>query len=297
MKRNGQTDTDVLDSTDSLPAAALLAATAGGKGVGRKGASDDEKMHIFWRVFGGTILSIVALVVITVYNNMISSLNDLRAEVNRLHEARAELIKKDEFNTRLSNNYERIQGLQAQNNTQNATLTSLRTEIDGLKERLGRQAAELDAARKDTQTAVDGVRKDVTGIELLKDRVTAVEGLRKDMMAVDGLKERVATLLVDVKAVRDEAAKLRQDVDRNQTADQERKLRRDEQYRDLEKLVREFQAAVQDCQVKLARLEGLQATPAAAKPTVKPVSRTVPPKAADPEPKGGESAPPPRSKD
>src|SRR4051812_32032985 len=72
---------------------------------------DEEGMSLFWRVFGGTILSIVALVSITLYNNMSSSITELRAEVSREREARAELVKKDEFNARVTAQYERMRGI------------------------------------------------------------------------------------------------------------------------------------------------------------------------------------------
>ena len=55
---------------------------------------------MFWRVFGGTILSIFALVAVTLYNNQTNTINELRSEVNRSNEARAELVKKEEFNSR-----------------------------------------------------------------------------------------------------------------------------------------------------------------------------------------------------
>ena len=37
-------------------------------------------MSLFWRVFGGTILSIVALAAVTLYNNLSNGISDLRAE-------------------------------------------------------------------------------------------------------------------------------------------------------------------------------------------------------------------------
>lgn len=231
MKRSGRDDSGVYDSGDATPmlGAALLAGAAGKADPHPKGPkSDDERMHIFWRVFGGTILSIVALSAITLFNNLTSSISELRADITRLNEARAEMVKKDEFNTRISTSYERIQGLQAQNTAQNATLAGYRTELDGIKERMA-----------------------------------GVESVRKDLAVIEALKERLTTLAADAKVYRDEYQKLRQDVDKNQAADQERKTRRDEQHREVEKSLKEMLAAIQACEVKLARLEGQQAKPAA----------------------------------
>jgi chromosome segregation ATPase len=228
---------------------ALRAGGAAGKPAAPDKA-DDERLSLFWRVFGGTILSVTALVAITLFNNVMTTLSELRSEINKLNEHRAELVRKDEFNTRMSSNWDRIQNLQAQNNTQNATLTSHRTELDGYKERLTKQATDLEAARKDTAAVLDGLKKEAAA---------AVDGLKRDVAAIDVLKEKVSTLVVDAKAHREDYQKLRQDVDKNQAADQERKARRDEQYKELEKTLKEMQAAIQDCQVKLARLEGAAA--------------------------------------
>ena len=211
---------------------------------GKHEKKDEEKLSVFWRVFGGTLLSIGALIAITVYNNFTSTLSELRAELNKAHEARADLVRKDEFNSRLSNNYERLKGLEQQNSTQTATVTSLKTEVEGLKERLGKAAADLETARKD--------------------QAAAHEGLKKDLAALEVVKERLALAAADLKAARDDLVKLRQDVDKNQAYDLERRDRRDAQYKQLDETIKEFQKGLQDCREKLARLEGQYGPPGAA---------------------------------
>jgi uncharacterized membrane protein YccC len=222
-------------------------------------ATDDHKMSVFWRVFGATILSIVALVVITLFNNVTTSLGDLRAEVLKANEARAaavndlraeiargadaraDLIRKDEFNSRLTTQWTSVQNLQSQNNSQNATLTSLRTEIDGLKERLTRQTADADAVRKEHAAVAEAIKKDVAALELLKERLTAVAA--------------------DAAASREAVQKLREEANRNQAADQERKERRDALQKQTEDTLKDLARGVQDLREKLARLEGLTAPP------------------------------------
>jgi hypothetical protein len=54
-------------------------------------------VSMFWRVFGGTILSIAALAVITLYNHLNTSLAELRRDVNVQLETRAEYVKKAEL--------------------------------------------------------------------------------------------------------------------------------------------------------------------------------------------------------
>ena len=75
----------------------------------------EERLSIFWRVFGGTLLSIAALVVITVYNQFSTTLTDLRKELNQLYENRAELLRKDEFTTRLNSVWAGMKELQTAN--------------------------------------------------------------------------------------------------------------------------------------------------------------------------------------
>ena len=72
----------------------------------------DERLSLFWRVFGGTILSICALVAISLYNNLANSITELRGELSRVNEARGEMVKKEEFNSRTQSMWDRVQTLQ-----------------------------------------------------------------------------------------------------------------------------------------------------------------------------------------
>ena len=227
------------------------------------GKKDEEKLSLFWRVFGGTLLSIGALVAITVYNNFTGTIAELRAELNRANEARADLVRKDEFNTRLTTNYERIKGIEQQNAAQTATLTTLKTEAEGLKERLAKATADLESSRKETAQATEAIKKDVAALELVKERLTLTAG--------------------ELKIARDELGKLRQAVDKNQAYDLERRDRRDTQYKLLDETIKDMQKGLQDCREKLARLEGQYAPPV-----------TTPKKAAGPRPKEPETAPAPK---
>jgi chromosome segregation ATPase len=239
----------------------------------RREKRDEERISLFWRVFGGTILSIAALVAITLFNNVTSTITDLRSELVRANdarataitdlradlakstEARADLIRKDEFNSRMSSSWDRLQSLQQQNNVQNATLTSLKTEIDGLKERLTRQATEGDAIRKDVGTFVEGLKKDQSA---------TTETMKKDIAALEVVKERLMALAADLKVLRDDYAKIRTEVDKNQAYDFERRDRRDTQYKHIDEVLKELQKGLQDCREKLARFEG-QYAPASKK--------------------------------
>ena len=71
----------------------------------------EERLSLFWRVFGGTILSICALVIITAYQQLANGIHDLRADVGRLREGSGEYLKKDEYNGRATQVWNRLNEL------------------------------------------------------------------------------------------------------------------------------------------------------------------------------------------
>lgn len=256
LRRNDRPDeSDSFGNTAQLPFTATVLQNAQPKTQDAKPADEHGGISVFWRVFGGTIISIVALIGITLFNSMNNQISELRSEIRKLSDAGAEFVKKDEFSGRINSNWDRVQLLQTQNNEQNATIRAMRAEIDGFKEKITRSSMDLDAMKKELNT-----------LELLK--------------------ERLMNLAQDTKTQREEYLKLRQDVDKNVASDLERKTRRDEQYKEIDKALKEQAAAMQALQIKLARLEGATSTPPAtppAKPAVKPTEDEKP---VDPAKKG-----------
>src|SRR5438132_9997852 len=97
-QRGQQSGTGRLQGGTVVAAETLRNATAQGL-LAAASAKGEERIGVFWRVFGGTLLSIVALVCVTVYQQFTSTINELRNDVNHLNESRADLLKKDEFNS------------------------------------------------------------------------------------------------------------------------------------------------------------------------------------------------------
>jgi septal ring factor EnvC (AmiA/AmiB activator) len=118
----------------------------------------EEKISVFWRVFGGTILSITALVVITVYQQFSGALAELRSDMIRSNEARAELLKKEEFNNRLTSVWNSMKDLQ----TGQAAVTSVRERASLLEQQL--------------KTAEDERKELSRELQKLRERVAALEG-------------------------------------------------------------------------------------------------------------------------
>jgi hypothetical protein len=115
----------------------------------------EERISVFWRVFGGTLLSIAALVIITVYNQFSTTLADLRKELNQLYENRAELLRKDEFNNRLNSVWAGMKDLQGAAKG----LAALDERAKLLEQQLERQARNAEEDRKELCRKLDEQRK------------------------------------------------------------------------------------------------------------------------------------------
>jgi chromosome segregation ATPase len=157
--------------------ATLLAAETLRSGGERRPAGDaprgEERMSLFWRVFGGTLLSIAALVIITVYNQVNTSLTDLRKELNQLYENRAELLRKDEFSARLTSVWNSLKELQSAN--QNLAALNERAKL--LDQQLERQTKSAEDERKDLCRRLEDQRK--AGEEERRERRRKLDEQRK----------------------------------------------------------------------------------------------------------------------
>jgi DNA repair exonuclease SbcCD ATPase subunit len=152
----------------------------------RDGSHPDDRVALFWRVFGGTALSIIALVAVTLYNNTTTNINELRAEVTRVNEARAELVKKEEFNARNQNMWDRMQALQ-----------ELRVTVTGLKEQMtafGEKQAEVKAVR-DTLMTIE---------QRLKTAEDDHKVLAKAELTITALEQKTAARDAQLKAAEDD---------------------------------------------------------------------------------------------
>jgi DNA-binding transcriptional MerR regulator len=132
-------------------AAPTAAAAASPKG--------EERLPIFWRIFGSTLLSIAALVAITLYQQINSSLNEIRSDLSHLNESQSDAVKKDEFNSRI---------LALVNN-----LNDLKAATKVVGDCSEERSAMLDRRLRDS----DGERKELAReLQRLRERLAVVEG-------------------------------------------------------------------------------------------------------------------------
>jgi DNA repair exonuclease SbcCD ATPase subunit len=123
----------------------------------------EERISVFWRVFGGTLLSIAALVCITIYQQFSGSLNDLRRDLNHQNETRADLVKKDDFNNRISTLWNSIKELSA-----------VSTGVSALTERSKLLELQLDKQHK----AVEEERREIC--RRMEEQRKVIEEERRD---------------------------------------------------------------------------------------------------------------------
>jgi hypothetical protein len=149
----------------------------------------EERISLFWRVFGGTILSICGLVVINAYQSLNGNIHEVRSDLGRLRESTADFIRKDDFNTRNATLWNSIRDLQTMqssvsvlSNKQAAMEQQTAAGERDHKELLAASAA-LTALR-DKDAALEKVVKDVEAerrefvreIQLLRERLAKLEG-------------------------------------------------------------------------------------------------------------------------
>jgi chromosome segregation ATPase len=168
-------------------AEALRAGSEAGKAAAPAG--DEGKISIFWRVFGGTLLSIAALVLVTVYQQFTSGINDLRNEaghinadlrkdLGRLSEAQGDLVKKEDLNGRARAMWDAIKEVQADR----STLTTLKERCTVLmdlfkagEEERRQLVGELQKLREQ-KAAADERRELVREVQALREKLAQLEG-------------------------------------------------------------------------------------------------------------------------
>jgi hypothetical protein len=154
-----------------------------------KEENDDNRISIFWRVFGGTLLSIVALVVMTAYQQINGGLGEVRTEIGhlntdlnkdlaRLSESQGNLVKKEEFAASLRSIQDDLRQRQ-----------SAREELEQLKDRC-RVLADLCKAglteRRQLHTELQKLREERAGDEERQASLLELQTLRERLARLEG---------------------------------------------------------------------------------------------------------------
>jgi DNA repair exonuclease SbcCD ATPase subunit len=182
----------VENGQEAAPSAVLVEETLRNSGSAGAPAKREDGPSAFWKVFGGTLLSIAALVAITLCQHFNARLNelqaesnyqntDLRKELSRLGEAQAGLLKKDEFNNRLKSVWDSLKDLREES-----------AALAALKERAGATEQQLRAAeaeRKELQRDVQQLREQRAADQERRELIRELQALRERLAVVEGRKQ------------------------------------------------------------------------------------------------------------
>src|SRR5262249_40306592 len=134
--------------------------------------------------------------VITICNQFNTALTDLRKEMNQLYEARADLLRKEEFSNRMNSVWNAIKELQ----TMNHALPTLNEKTKTLDQSIDRQNRTAEEDRKDfarkleqQRRAAEEDRKEFA--RKLEEQRKAAEDERKELhRELNALKDRLTKL-------------------------------------------------------------------------------------------------------
>jgi hypothetical protein len=163
-----------------------------------KAGKGGDGISLFWRIFGGTLLSIVALVVITAYQQCTSTLNELRNNLDRLNEGRADLVKAEDFNARLTTVWTNMKELQ----TGIKDVTALKERSTLLEQQVRSGQSEINVRLvalgervKEVETANAALAALKERSLLLEQQLKAADAERKEaVQELQKVRERLAVL-------------------------------------------------------------------------------------------------------
>jgi hypothetical protein len=137
------------------PAVTLAAETLrAAQSVNNEPVRSEEKISLFWRVFGGTLLSITALIVITICQQFSSSINEVRSAVVHLNEVHGDFVRKEDLNSRATSLWN--------------SLKEVNAEVPALKARTEHFDEHLHSVEKEHKELC-------TQIQALRERLAALE--------------------------------------------------------------------------------------------------------------------------
>ncbi len=114
----------------------------------KKEKKPEEQMPLFWKLCSAALLSVSALIVVTLYNQLNATATQLNSDVgllrNELSQLRTDLVPKDDYNLRVEQIVNGIKDIQASNKAaaetwrervqeQKATVSDLRQQLKSLE--------------------------------------------------------------------------------------------------------------------------------------------------------------------
>ncbi len=155
------------------------------------GKEKEGAISPFWKIFGGTVLSITAMVVVTAYQGLNSTIGDLRTELGHsakemrkdltaVSEAQGGLVKKDDMTRSSQSVWAAITELRAERDN----LATLKERCSTLKEQIKAGEAERRQLAADLQklreqkAAADERQSMVREVQALREKLAQLESAR-----------------------------------------------------------------------------------------------------------------------
>jgi hypothetical protein len=153
--RNGDFDSSAPALSPAFTAEAMRLAQL--QAGGQIAPKSEDRLSLFWRLFGGAVVSVVALIGVTAYQQLNANITELRGLINHINETNADLVRKDEFNSRTTTLWNGIK----------ESITSA-ASVPALKERsqiLEQQLKTADEERKELTRQIQSLRERLVVLE------------------------------------------------------------------------------------------------------------------------------------
>lgn len=160
----------------------------------------EERVSLFWRIFGGTLLSITALGVLTAYQSVSSSISDLRTGLSHLSESKAEFIKKDEYTAMRQKTWDNLNELHKEIAALATPLNQLRDRVNQLEEQNKSSVMEHRQMHESQATIKERVLQ-------IEQQINAIKTGQKDLVAL----QQAVTALQEKSTLRDQQLKQMED--------------------------------------------------------------------------------------
>jgi len=183
------------DNSNEVTAVAVRAIDAPHGAGAKPTEKGEERISLFWRVFGGTILSVVALVALTLWNNLNSSISEVRADSTKtINELRARLDNQNDARSDLMRRADLEKGL-AGLSTRLDAMAQLSTTITTLREQMTALSDKALATTKDQREAQEALK---VALGALRDKLVPAEQslktLEADRKTLTAIQEMVASV-------------------------------------------------------------------------------------------------------
>jgi hypothetical protein len=151
-------------------------------------AKPEDKVPVMWRIFGGTVLSILALMLVTVYQQIHGALGELRGdlghldkdvrrELARFSEAQGELVKADKYSASNKGIWDAIKELRDDHAVLLAVKERLAVTAESFKtsEEQQKDLAREVQQMREMKAAEDERRALQAEVQRLRERLAALE--------------------------------------------------------------------------------------------------------------------------